>query len=70
MSITLIAAKAANNCIGKNGQLPWNIPEDLKHFREITIGKTVLMGRKTWESIPTNSCRIRRRYVFSGNRPK
>jgi dihydrofolate reductase len=53
MSITLIAAKAANNCIGKNGQLPWNIPEDLKHFREITIGKTVLMGRKTWESIPT-----------------
>lgn len=52
MSITLIAAKAANNCIGKDGQLPWSIPEDLKHFRNCTIGKTVLMGRKTWESLP------------------
>jgi dihydrofolate reductase len=52
MSLTLIVAKAANGCIGKDGQLPWSIPEDLKHFRECTIGKTVLMGRKTWESLP------------------
>ncbi len=52
MSIALIAAIAKNNCIGKNGKLPWNIPEDLHHFREFTLNKTVLMGRKTWESIP------------------
>lgn len=52
MSISLIAAIAENNCIGNNNALPWHIPEDLKRFKEITSGKTVLMGRKTWESIP------------------
>jgi dihydrofolate reductase len=50
--LTLIAAVAKNGCIGKNGALPWRIPEDLKHFRELTTGKIVVMGRKTWESIP------------------
>ncbi len=50
--LSLIAGISQNNCIGLNGQLPWHIPEDLKHFREITAGKTVLMGRKTWESLP------------------
>ncbi len=49
--IALIAAVAKNNCIGKNNQLPWNIPEDLQHFQKLTTGKTVLMGRKTFESI-------------------
>lgn len=53
MSLTLVVARAANGCIGKDGKLPWHIPEDLKHFRECTIGKTVLMGRKTWESLPS-----------------
>ena len=52
MSVALIAAISENNCIGKSGTLPWYIPEDLKRFRELTTGKTVLMGRKTWESIP------------------
>lgn len=52
MSLTLVVARAANGCIGKDGKLPWHIPEDLKHFRECTMGKTVLMGRKTWESLP------------------
>lgn len=52
MSITLIAGIAKNNCIGKNGTLPWHIPEDLKHFKKLTTGKIVLMGRKTWESLP------------------
>ena len=42
---------AKNNVIGKDNDLPWNIPEDLKHFRKITEGGTVLMGRKTFESI-------------------
>ncbi len=50
--IALIAAISENNCIGKSGTLPWYIPEDLKRFKEITTGHTVLMGRKTWESIP------------------
>lgn len=50
--IALVAAISENNCIGKNGTLPWYIPEDMKHFRTLTDGKTVLMGRKTWESIP------------------
>lgn len=49
--LSLIAAIADNNCIGINNQLPWNIPEDMKHFKEITKGKTVMMGRKTFESI-------------------
>lgn len=50
--ITLIAAISRNNCIGKNGTVPWRIPEDLEHFKHATMGKIVLMGRKTWESIP------------------
>ncbi|MFH1621418.1 MAG: dihydrofolate reductase [Patescibacteria group bacterium] len=50
--INIIVAIAKNNCIGKNGQLPWHIPEDMKHFKELTNGKTVVMGRKTWESLP------------------
>lgn len=50
--IALVAAVSENNCIGKSGTLPWYIPEDLKRFKQITTGHTVLMGRKTWESIP------------------
>ena len=52
MSITLIAAISKNNVIGTEGRLPWHIPEDLKRFKTLTVGKVVLMGRKTWESIP------------------
>ncbi len=44
-------AVSENNVIGKNNDLPWHLPEDLKHFKELTLGKTVLMGRKTYESI-------------------
>ncbi|MBU1032645.1 MAG: dihydrofolate reductase [Patescibacteria group bacterium] len=50
--ISIIVAISKNNCIGKDGKLPWHIPEDMKHFKELTIGKVVVMGRKTWESIP------------------
>ena len=49
--ISIIAAVAENNVIGVKNGLPWNLPEDLKHFREITMGKTVLMGRNTFLSI-------------------
>lgn len=51
MSISLIAAVAKNNVIGSENDLPWYLPEDLKHFKELTTGKIVLMGRKTFESI-------------------
>ena len=49
--ITLIAAHNLQRVIGKNGAVPWHLPEDLKRFKELTIGKTVLMGRRTFESI-------------------
>lgn len=49
--IHIVAAVAQNNVIGKTNDLPWYIPEDLKRFKELTLGKTVLMGRKTYESI-------------------
>lgn len=49
--LTLIAARARNGAIGHDNQLPWHLPEDLRHFRATTTGHTVLMGRKTWDSI-------------------
>ena len=50
--ISLIAAVAKNLAIGKNGQLLWHLPEDMRYFRETTRGKPVIMGRKTWDGIP------------------
>jgi len=52
MSLTLIASISKNNVIGVNGKLPWHIPEDLRRFRELTMGHPVIMGRKTYDSIP------------------
>ncbi len=51
MKIILIAAVSENGFIGKNNQLMWHLPNDLKRFKYLTVGKTVLMGRKTFESI-------------------
>lgn len=51
MMISLIAAHNLQRVIGKNGAIPWHLPEDLKRFKELTIGNTVLMGRRTFESI-------------------
>jgi dihydrofolate reductase len=51
MKITIVAAVAKNRVIGAKNALPWHIPEDLKHFKEVTTGKTVLMGKKTFDSI-------------------
>lgn len=47
----MIAAMAKNRIIGSNNQMPWHLPADLKHFKSVTLGKPVLMGRKTYESI-------------------
>ncbi len=49
--ISIIAAVAENNVVGVKNQLPWNIPEDLKHFKQVTDGKVVLMGSNTFDSI-------------------
>jgi len=50
--IVLIYARAANGAIGKDGDLPWRLPADLKHFKALTIGLPMIMGRKTFESLP------------------
>jgi dihydrofolate reductase len=47
----LVAAIARNGVIGAKGSLPWHLPEDLRHFRKITLGHPVIMGRRTWESL-------------------
>lgn len=50
--VALIAAVAANGVIGAGNRLPWRLPDDMEHFRALTTGHTVIMGRKTWESLP------------------
>ncbi|MBI4996181.1 MAG: dihydrofolate reductase, partial [Rhodocyclales bacterium] len=50
--LTLIAAVARNGVIGRDNQLPWKLTEDLKHFKALTMGHPMIMGRKTWESLP------------------
>lgn len=51
MGITLVAAFDKNQAIGINGDLPWNLSSDLKHFKKLTTGNTIIMGRKTFDSI-------------------
>ena len=50
--LTMIFACDMNNAIGKDGDLPWKQSTDLQHFKQITLGGTIVMGRKTWESLP------------------
>lgn len=63
--ITLIAAYAANRVIGQNGDIPWHIAEDFAFFKAYTLGKPVIMGRKTWESLPKKPLPGRRNIVIS-----
>lgn len=51
MKLSLIVAMAENHVIGRNNQLPWYLPQDLKYFKAVTMGKPIIMGRKTYESI-------------------
>ena len=51
IDLVLVVARARNGVIGKDGAMPWHIPKDLKRFKRITVGKPVIMGRKTFESI-------------------
>lgn len=50
--ITLVVARAANGVIGRDGNLPWHLPSDLKRFKALTMGTVMVMGRKTFESLP------------------
>ena len=52
MALNLIFARARNGVIGHNNTLPWHLPEDLAHFKATTLGQPVIMGRKTWDSLP------------------
>lgn len=52
MSVALIWAEARGGVIGDDGTIPWHLPEDLAHFKEVTSGATVVMGRRTWQSLP------------------
>lgn len=51
MTISMIAAMAKDRVIGKDNQMPWHLPADLKHFKSVTMGKPIIMGRKTYQSI-------------------
>ena len=50
--VSLVIARATNGTIGVQGRIPWRIPEDMKHFKAVTMGKPCIMGRKTWDSLP------------------
>ncbi len=65
MSISIIVALSENNAIGVNNDLPWHLSDDLKHFKQLTKGHTVIMGRKTWNSLPRKPLPLRRNIVLS-----
>lgn len=66
--ISMIAAYASGQVIGKDGAVPWNVPEDSRYFQRITSGHTVVMGRKTFKSIDSQPLPHRRNIVLTGNR--
>jgi dihydrofolate reductase len=63
--VTIILARADNGVIGAGGTLPWHLPEDLKRFKLLTLGKPVIMGRKTWDSLPRKPLPGRTNIVIS-----
>ena len=65
MNIHMIWAQDTNNAIGKDGILPWHFSEDLKNFKKLTSGHTIIMGRKTWDSLPKKPLPDRRNIVIS-----
>lgn len=65
--ITLIVARAKNGAIGRDGMIPWHIPEDLRSFHRETLGGALIMGRKTWESLPVKPLPKRLNIVVSSH---
>tara|TARA_B110000196_G_C21011647_1_gene598222 strand:+ start:114 stop:593 length:480 start_codon:yes stop_codon:yes gene_type:complete len=70
MEIHLIWAQDFDGGIGKNGQLPWHISEDLKKFKKITLNSIIIMGRKTWDSLPFKPLPNRRNIILSRKKIK
>jgi len=68
MKFHLIWAQDENGAIGKNGDLPWHIPEDLKNFKKLTLNKPIIMGRKTWDSLKFKPLPKRRNIVLSSQK--
>lgn len=64
-SVNIIVAMSPNHAIGSNGHLPWHLPEDLARFKQITLGHTIIMGRRTFESLPNGALPGRRNIVLS-----
>lgn len=65
MTLSIIAAVAANRAIGKDNDLMWHISEDLKHFKKLTVGHSIVMGRKTFESFPVRPLPKRRNIIIT-----
>lgn len=65
--ITLVLAMAENGVIGKDGAIPWRIADDMKRFKALTLGKPVIMGRKTWDSLPRKPLPGRTNIVVTRN---
>lgn len=63
--LAAVVAVARNGVIGRDGDLPWRIPSDLKRFKAVTLGKPVIMGRRTWDSLPRRPLPGRPNYVIS-----
>lgn len=66
-TLTIIVAVANNNAIGRNGDLIVRLRDDMRHFRELTMGHPIIMGRKTWESLPKRPLSGRRNIVITHN---
>ena len=67
MRTKIIVAYDENRCIGKGDKIPWHIKEDFIHFKETTLNSTIIMGRKTWESLPKKPLPKRKNVVISRN---
>ena len=69
MTVGLIWAQSTSGVIGRDGTIPWSLPEDMAHFKRLTMGHTVVMGRRTWESLPVRFRPLpgRRNVVVSRN---
>lgn len=68
--ISLIVACDDNNAIGRNNEIPWHLSSDLKRFKSITMGNTIIMGKKTWLSLPVKPLKGRKNIVISSSMPQ
>ncbi|MGV0435048.1 dihydrofolate reductase [Corynebacterium ureicelerivorans] len=69
VTLGAIWAQSLDGVIGDGAGMPWHLPEDLKHFKEITYGHPIIMGRRTWESLPTRPLPGRANHVLSSRQP-